>query len=71
MYWLLFRFGILALATTAFPVLMLIQMPLTSDPSSWYFGSSMLVAGSIAALALFGFRISLGGKPALPRLAVD
>jgi len=70
-YVLIFRFGLLSIAVAAFTTITLSSMPLTNDPSSWYFGTSILVVAPIAALALFGFLVSLGGKSPLPKLALD
>ena len=63
---LLFRFGLLAIAAETWVVLLAYRFPLTVDPSSWYFGRSLLVLLLIAATALFAFWRSLGGKPILP-----
>jgi|GEM_PF-6265479 len=38
---------------------------LTLDTSAWYFGRSLLIAGVIAALALYGAVVSTGNKPLL------
>jgi serine/threonine-protein kinase len=70
-YAIVFRLGLLALSAASFSALMLLQMPLTADPAAPYFGTSMLVAGSVVAIALFGFWHALGGKSPLPRLAMD
>ena len=62
----LFRFGLLALAAEMLVVTVAYRFPLTLDPSSWYFGRSLFVLLLMAALALFAFWRSLGGKPILP-----
>ncbi len=36
---------------------------LTLDPSLWYFGPSLFVLAVLAALAIYGFQIALGGRP--------
>ena len=42
----------------------LIRVPLTLDPDAWYFGNSLVVLLGFAALATYGFLVSLGGQPA-------
>ena len=37
-------------------------VPLTSNPSSWYSGFGYAALAMIAALALFGFKTSIGGR---------
>jgi predicted Ser/Thr protein kinase len=39
------------------------SLPLTLDADAWYFGRSLFVILLIGALALYGFVISLGGRP--------
>lgn len=55
------RRGLLAAAVlwSAF----LLRMPLTADPSAWYFTASPLTDCSVLALEAFGFWASLGGQP--------
>lgn len=62
----LFRFGLLAYGAESWVTLVAYLLPLTLDPSSWYFGRSLSVLLLIAAMALFAFWRSLGGKPILP-----
>jgi len=61
-YVVLYRFGALALSASAFTALTLRRLPLTLDPSSWYFGRSLLALGLIAALAAYGFVVATGGR---------
>jgi hypothetical protein len=35
---------------------------LTIDPHSWFFGESILTVGVFAAVAVYGFFVSLGGQ---------
>ena len=59
----LIRFGFLALAVLGYVfVVMLSSFPLTFEASSWYAGFSYAALGIVAALALFGFKTSLGGR---------
>jgi hypothetical protein len=46
-------------------------MPLTFDASAWYFGRSLTALAILFALAGAGFVLALGGRAALPRLALD
>jgi serine/threonine-protein kinase len=55
------RFGMLALAVAQFVFFMIEFYPYTTDPSSWYFGVTLFATGVIVALAVYGFRVSLGG----------
>jgi len=68
---ILFRFGLLALSTCAVPLIFLRTMPVTLDTTAWYFGRSLFALLFIAAVAVYGFVVSLGGKPWLPEVAVD
>lgn len=63
---LLFRFGLLALCAEAWVVEVARRLPLTVDPSSWYFGRSFFALAIVAALALIAFWQSLGEKPLFP-----
>jgi Protein kinase domain len=59
------RVGVLALvAGGAFPVGVLLRVPVTLDPAAWYFGHSLVVLLILGALAVYGFLVSLGGRPA-------
>jgi len=40
-----------------------LQFPLTTDSSAWYAGTSLFVLLVLAALAIYGFRIALVGRP--------
>ena len=40
-----------------------LQFPLTTDFSAWYAGTSLFVLLALAALAAYGFRIALAGRP--------
>jgi hypothetical protein len=68
---LVVRFGVLAIVVGAYFVLILRGMPLTFDASAWYFGRSLTALAILFALAGAGFVLALGGRAALPRLALD
>jgi serine/threonine-protein kinase len=57
-----FRFGFVALAVGLFVTDMLLNVPLTSDFSSWYASTTLLPVLSVAALAVWGFYNALAGQ---------
>ncbi len=57
------RFGLLALVFSNLFGHSL-QFPLTADPSAWYAGTSLFLLLVLAGVAVYGFRIALGGRPA-------
>jgi serine/threonine-protein kinase len=59
------RFGLLAIAVAQFVFFMVQFYPWTTDPSDWYAGVTLFAASVIAALAVYGFRTSLAGRPLL------
>jgi hypothetical protein len=59
----LFRFGLLAILVAMSLVDLLGQMPLTLDPSSWYWGVTFLTLSIILVPIIYAFRISLAGRP--------
>jgi hypothetical protein len=65
------RFGIVALAASFLSRALLLSFPLTLDFSRWYSGRSLLVLLILTGLAVYGFRASLGGKPAFGAAALD
>jgi serine/threonine-protein kinase len=65
------RFGILALAFAQFTKTVLSEAAPTLDLSSWYASRSAPVFVVVLALALYGFRLSLGGRSAFGRLATE
>jgi hypothetical protein len=50
--------------TAAFFVDVLLRVPMTLDPSAWYFGHSLVVLLIVGAVAGYGFIVSLGGRRA-------
>ena len=63
------RVGLLAQVAMMFTDL-LVRVPLTLDMNAWYFGNSLVVLLVLAALAVYGFLVSLGGRPAFGTNAV-
>ena len=61
---LLVRFGLVsAMAATFVGQEIIYGFPLTMDFSTWYAGSSLLALAVGAALMIYGFTISTGGRP--------
>ena len=59
----MFRFGLLALVANVVVFNILQNFPLTTQWSAWYSGVGLAGILLIAALALYGFYTSLGGRP--------
>jgi hypothetical protein len=57
------RGGLLSLAVALFFMFSLIEVPITLDLGAWYAPRALPVVVALAALAAYGFRTSLGGKP--------
>lgn len=57
-----FRFGLVALATGMVVADVLLNAPLTMDFSAWYASTGVLVLLSVAAIAGWGFFNALGGQ---------
>ena len=61
-----FRFGLVALATGMVVVDVMLNVTLTVDFSAWYASTGAFVLLSMAAIAVWGFYNSLGGRKLLP-----
>jgi eukaryotic-like serine/threonine-protein kinase len=61
----LVRYGLLAGVVTLYVVNRLLQFPLTSDFSSWTATPTLWALAVMVALAVYGFRTALAGRPAL------
>jgi serine/threonine-protein kinase len=64
------RFGLLALVFGNFFGHFL-EFPLTTDSSAWYAGTSLFLLSVLAALAIYGFRIALAGRPMFSGMSLD
>ena len=64
------RFGLLALVFANYFGHCL-EFPLTTDSSAWYAGTSLFVLVFLAALAIYGFRIALAGRPMFSGAGLD
>jgi hypothetical protein len=61
----LFRSGILSFVVAMLVVTVLTQFPLTTDLTAWYGAGTVVAILLPIALALYGFRVALAGKPLL------
>jgi hypothetical protein len=68
---LLTRFGLLPIVVNLIEYEILITFPLTTQGSAWYSGLSLAGILLMAALALYAFYVSLGGRPAFGGLAIE
>jgi hypothetical protein len=57
------RYGLLACFAHNVAYALLTQFPLTANPSLWYSGRSLVTLLCCLAMAIYGFKLSLGGKP--------
>ncbi len=62
----LFRFGLLSLVVGGFLHVMLMSVPMTTDPSAWYAGRTLLVIIVAGAIAAYGIRTALPSRAAAP-----
>jgi hypothetical protein len=65
------RYGLLALVANFMVYNILQSFPLTTQASAWYAGISLTGIMLIAALALYAFYTSLGGRPAFGGAVLD
>ncbi len=65
------RLGLLAMVVLFFVEFMFSGAAITLDPSSWFFGDSLLLILIPTTLALYGFYASRGGEPLLGRKILD
>jgi len=63
--------GVLAVMVYAFFVLMQQRLPFTLDTDAWYFGRSAVVLIVLLLIVAYAFRVSMGAKRWLPRLAFE
>ena len=65
------RFGVLACTVTLFVDRLLVTTPLTLDLSRWYAARGLFFVALILALAIWAFRVSLGGRPVFGGARLD
>jgi len=63
--------GMLAVMAYAFFLVIQQRMPFTLDPDAWYFGRSAVVLALLLLVVVYAFRVSMGAKRWLPRLAFE
>jgi hypothetical protein len=68
---LLLLLGFLPAAMSYFVYNILVRMPLRLDISGWSARASVLTLITVAAVALYGFYTSLGGRPVFGRIDQD
>jgi len=64
-FYILIRYGLVAVAVSIFVNALLSGFPLTLDFSKWYAGQSLLALATVLALAVWGFRDALAGRAVL------
>jgi serine/threonine-protein kinase len=60
--WVQVRLGLLS-GVVGYCVLMLLQLPMTTDSTAFHFGNGLLVMALVLAIALYGFFTSQAGRP--------
>jgi serine/threonine-protein kinase len=70
-FMLLKRVGLGAFLTTLFVSSLLHDFPLTFHASAWYAGYGYAALAIVAAIALYGFKTSLGGRPLVAGVGLD
>jgi hypothetical protein len=65
------RFGLVALMVLGFVLQVSFDFPATLDSSAWHAGYGYVTVAVVAALAFYGFRTSLGGRPVFAGGALD
>ena len=68
---IMLRLGFFALVVAVFVLDAMVGSFLTTDFSAWYGQSSLLVVILIGALAIWGFRLSLGSRPLFSPTALE
>jgi hypothetical protein len=58
----LVRFGLVTLAVAVFTADVIGDLPITTNPSIWYFGSTVFVMASVALLAAWAFHAAIAGR---------
>jgi hypothetical protein len=56
------RFGLVALVVALYTADLALNIPVTLNPSAWYFSGATLALATIAALAVWGFYTALAGQ---------
>jgi hypothetical protein len=56
------RFGLVTLVVALYTADLALNIPITLNPSAWYFTGATLALGTVAALAIWGFYTALAGQ---------
>jgi len=67
----LMRFGLVAIALSSFVDSLLVTFPITLEASAWYSGAGYAALAIFAAIVLYAFRASLGGRPIFGRASLE
>jgi len=67
----LFRFGIFSAAVAFFIQNLLTRMPLRLEAQNWSARAALMTIAVVVVVALYGFYVSLGGRPLFGRLKLD
>jgi membrane-bound acyltransferase YfiQ involved in biofilm formation len=65
------RFGVVSLAAAFLGSSIFSDVPMTLQPSAWYSSTGYAALIVIAAICLFAFRTSLGGRPLLDTIGTE
>ncbi len=66
-----FRFGLLPILVGTVCTDLLVGFPLTTNLSAWYAHATMLISVFCLALTIYGFKVSLAGRPAFKDLLAE
>jgi hypothetical protein len=65
------RLGFVAFMAALLVMSVFASFPMTFQASAWYAGYGYAALAIVAAIAIYGFRTSLGGRPLLVGAGVD
>ena len=66
----LVRIGLVAAIVDAFVWTLFTSSPMTLQTSAWYLSAGYVSLGIIGAIAVYGFKTALGGRPVLDGAAI-
>jgi hypothetical protein len=70
-YFILVRFGLLALTGLFTAYFLLVSFPVTPQLSAWYSGIGLAGVVLLLGFAAYAFRTSLGGQPLFGRASLE
>jgi hypothetical protein len=71
LYFVLKRSGLVAFMATLFIMGVFTTFPMTFQTSAWYAGYGYAALAVVGAVALYGFKTSLGGRPLVSGALLD